>query len=997
MALVDYPPIASDMRIPLDGNRFLGALMVVALASVQTSHGLSGTWKNPVGGNWTAGTNWITSIASGIGANAGFTTINLNSDATVIVDGSQVVGSIGFSDIVPSHNWIMNAGAGGTLTLDVASGMPAINVQNQTATMNVIVAGNKGLMKGGVGTLILSGANTYTGGTAIDVGTLQITGANSLQGATKIEVGATLSLNAGAATYPNSLSGAGNIRISPGNGSAQLNGDLSNFTGVLEISAGGVGGKVLFANTTQENSISSESIVRILAGGTLFLGSTDTSVSFGAGLELYETGNSDGFGALRIERGADWSGAITLKSDSSVGTQTGSAGIISGSISESGGSFGITKQGARTLILAGENTYSGPTIHNGNGSLCLKNPRALQNSTLLYTGGNLIFDSSVISRRFLFGGLSGPENIALHDNAITPGSIDLAIGNNNLNTSYSGNLSGSGSLDKIGSGTLTISGMNTYTGSTTVSSGVLRLDVAPNLPSNLKIMPLGDSITYGHNGSNAGYRGPLYNLLYPVASGFRFIGTSIERPGLLPVSPIDQRHNEGHSSYKINDISNNLDGFDNTRFLQYGGPERNPNGGHWFDGIPNVRDPMYPDVITMMIGTNDFDNLTDVQTRLHALIAKIVTLRPSAKLLVAKITPLISAPAAVAGYNAIIGTEVAAFRASGKQVYLVDMNTGFPADGLITDGVHPNDIGFNFMAAKWYDAILAACATGGGALPASSPTSVASGAVLDLNGTSATVGNLNGLGDIKLGNGGVLTVDNNGDSSFDGSISGTGKLVKTGNATLTLSGAVDHFGITQVTDGRLRVSGSFSNSTLIEVMSGGVLELCGGRLSASSIHIHAGGVIVGCGEIDGNMVNEGLITASGGQEFIFTGQVTNNGIIRMTGGAAISASENFINHGTLDLMTGAQGLPENLVNDGIVIDSSAVRVDSITTSAGMATVEIRSFTGHNYQLQHSPNLLNDSWENEGAEQEGVTGDVLSFSADVAASGDRGFYRIKIDP
>ncbi|MEO7101082.1 MAG: autotransporter-associated beta strand repeat-containing protein [Luteolibacter sp.] len=985
------------MRIPLDGNLFLGALAVVALASVQTSHALSGTWKNPVGGNWTTGTNWITSIASGVDANAGFTTINLNSDATVIVDGSQVVGSIGFSDIVPSHNWIMNAGAGGSLTLDVASGMPAITVQNQSAAMNVIVAGNKGLMKNGVGTLILSGPNTYTGGTVVNMGTLQVTGANSLQGPTTIDVGATLALNAGGATYLNSLSGGGNIQISPGNGSAQLNGDLSSFTGVLEISAGGIGGKVLFANTAQGNSISSDAKVRVFAGSTLFLGSADTSVSFGAGLELYGIGNSDGFGALRIERGADWGGAITLKSDSSIGTQTGSAGVISGSISESGGSFGVTKQGSRTLILAGENTYSGPTIHNGNGSLCLKNSRALQNSTLLYTGGNLIFDSGVTSRRFLFGGLSGTENIALQDSAITPGPIDLAIGNNNLNTGYSGNLSGSGSIDKVGSGTLTISGMNTYTGSTTVSSGVLRLNMAPNLPANLKIMPLGDSITYGYDGSNAGYRGPLYNLLHPVVSGFRYIGTSIERPGVLPASPVDQRHNEGHSSYKINDISNNLDGFDNTRFLQYGGPERNPNGGHWFDGIPNIRDPMYPDVITMMIGTNDIDNLTDVQTRLHALIAKIVTLRPSAKLLVAKITPLMSAPTAVAGYNTIIGTEVAAFGAAGKQVYLVDMNTGFPANGLIADGVHPNDIGFNFMAGKWYAAIVAACATGEGALPASSPTSVASGAVLDLNGTNATVGNLNGLGDIQLGNGGVLTVNNNGDSSFDGSISGTGKLVKTGNATLTLSGAIDHLGSTQVSGGRLRVSGSFSNSTLIEVMDGGILELCGGRLSASNIHIHAGGVLLGCGEIDGNVVNEGLITASGGRELFFTGQVTNIGIIRMTGGAALSASEILLNHGTLDLMTGAQGLPENLVNDGIVIDASAVRVDSITTSAGPVTVEIRSFTGHVYQLQYSSTLLADSWQNQGGEQNGVTGDILSFSADVAASGDRGFYRIKIDP
>ena len=35
----------------------------------------------------------------------------------------------------------------------------------------------------------------------------------------------------------------------------------------------------------------------------------------------------------------------------------------------------------------------------------------------------------------------------------------------------------------------------------------------PVYPSNLKVMPLGDSITYGGGGSERGYRGPLYNLL----------------------------------------------------------------------------------------------------------------------------------------------------------------------------------------------------------------------------------------------------------------------------------------------------------------------------------------------------------------------------------------------------------------------------------------------------------------------------------------------------
>ena len=54
--------------------------------------------------------------------------------------------------------------------------------------------------------------------------------------------------------------------------------------------------------------------------------------------------------------------------------------------------------------------------------------------------------------------------------------------------------------------------------------GRLSTAAAVTLPSNLKIMPLGDSITSGGGGTNAGYRGYLYPLLNPVAPGFQFAG-----------------------------------------------------------------------------------------------------------------------------------------------------------------------------------------------------------------------------------------------------------------------------------------------------------------------------------------------------------------------------------------------------------------------------------------------------------------------------------------
>ncbi|MES2657777.1 MAG: Ig-like domain-containing protein [Verrucomicrobiota bacterium] len=246
---------------------------------------------------------------------------------------------------------------------------------------------------------------------------------------------------------------------------------------------------------------------------------------------------------------------------------------------------------------------------------------------------------------------------------------------------------------------------------TVVSSFLLMFPAraqTPDFPPGLRIMPLGDSITYGYNGSNAGYRGPLYSLLSPLAADFRFVGSSSERPGFLPSIPIDQRKHEGHSSYLIQDVFNNLDGFDNARFLQYGGPERDPNGGYWLTGGNGTgREPLFPDIITMMIGTTEVGNMNGVETRLRNLITKITTLRPAAKLFVAKIIPMATGQS-VAPYNVIVTNVVADFQAQGKNIYLVDMNTGFPFNGLDPDAVHPNNIGFNWMASRWFEAITAA-------------------------------------------------------------------------------------------------------------------------------------------------------------------------------------------------------------------------------------------------------------------------------------------------
>lgn len=183
--------------------------------------------------------------------------------------------------------------------------------------------------------------------------------------------------------------------------------------------------------------------------------------------------------------------------------------------------------------------------------------------------------------------------------------------------------------------------------------------------------------------------------------------------------PMDQRRNEGHSSYTINDINNNLDGLDTATFQRFGGADRDPHGGHWLDGIAsgaNARPPAFPNIITLMTGTNNGGGVqTTVHDQLHALLTKLTTLRPNAQLIVAQITP--SNRTFDVSYNAFVASEVASFQAAGKHVSLVDMYTSFPANGLAPDNLHPNDTGFAFMAKQWFDAIAKVTVSSAGSAP----------------------------------------------------------------------------------------------------------------------------------------------------------------------------------------------------------------------------------------------------------------------------------------
>ena len=131
----------------------------------------NGIWTSPVGGNWGTATNWTgSSIASGSGNSAVFSTVSLPTNLTVTLDSARTISGLIFGDPTATYNWTL----AGTNVLTLGSG-PVINVENQSATISTPLAGTAGLGKFGLGALTLGGAtNTFTGGTAVNAGSLAL-------------------------------------------------------------------------------------------------------------------------------------------------------------------------------------------------------------------------------------------------------------------------------------------------------------------------------------------------------------------------------------------------------------------------------------------------------------------------------------------------------------------------------------------------------------------------------------------------------------------------------------------------------------------------------------------------------------------------------------------------------------------------------------------------------------------------------------------------------
>jgi outer membrane autotransporter protein len=195
--------------------------------------------------------------------------------------------------------------------------------------------------------------------------------------------------------------------------------------------------------------------------------------------------------------------------------------------------------------------------------------------------------------------------------------------------------------------------------------------------------------------------------------------------------------------------------------------------------------------------------------------------------------------------------------------------------------------------------------TADNSLPAASDFTVASGAALALGGASQVIGSLAGDGTAVGGSMGITTLTTGGSgatTTFGGRLQngwGTLALVKTGNGTMTLSGASTHTGGTTVNGGTLSVNGSITGNTTVN--SGGAL---GGTGTVGNVMVASGGVLAPGNSI-GTLNVVGDLTFAPGS--IYRVEVDAAGATdRVNASGAIT-----INGGTVDVQAGGGSYQRN--------------------------------------------------------------------------------------
>ena len=729
--------------------------------------------------------------------------------------------------IINNTNTTTTVLTNGTLNFGTSEGIVIFNLRRSDAYGPILgscLAGSGGLTLAG-------GLMTSGGGTD---GDLQITSTNNIYtGPTRIMSGRVTIVNnrgfSGGDVYVYGNEGWG--------GQFQF-----NFTGTMTnaFHLSGIGtaqtapaGAVRFdANSTLSGPIELMANTRVSAPLWSISGTLLGSITGPGGLEI----NCPNQTAL-------WGKIILSGANSYTGTTTISGGTLEISPTGTFGTGPIVNNGTlsfnRSTSMTVTNAYSGSgaVILSGAGVVTLANTVTNFGSTEVNAG---ILDLN--GQNLSVSALAGTGSIS---NSAGTG-VTLTVGSGNVDSLFRGviaNGTGTVSLNKTGTGTLTLNGANTYSGSTLVGSGTLKLQGELTAPltnglvtqldasdkSKLTLDGTNVSVWADSSASGVNYTQSLA-LLKPV-----YVTNSINGRSAINFQGVTNRLVASKSTmvqtvFAINRVKGfwNCNGF----FGQAGNDAgiRLASSTSW--------DSMF------WSGGHMFIN--GVETTTYAMnVAHLMTaMAPTAQNWVTAIGDYWAWSAQNRSYQGDVG-EV-----------LVYTNALSTADRQTVEA---------YLNYKWMG--IGSFVTSN-VLSTGTALSISNNAVLDLNGISQAIGSLAGAGSVANSSAAwsTLTVGNDNSSTlFSGVISSSNTLTKTGNGTLTLGGSNTYLGNTLISSGTLTLTGGANRlptSGTVTVASGATLNLNGQAQTLA--------VIAGSGSVVGGSLTVTSTVSPGGSNTVGT-------------------------------------------------------------------------------------------------------------------------------
>src|SRR6516162_8554821 len=317
-----------------------------------TSTTFSGTLQNGASALGLAKTGTGTLTLSGVNTYRGGTTVN---GGTLAVSADNNLGDNSGSLAFGGGALQFLSGFISNRAVTLNSGGGTFDTNGNNATLGGTIGGAGSLTKIGTGTLTVSGANTYRGGTTVNGGTLAVSSDNNLG-----DSSGSLAFGGGALQFLSGFISNRAVTLNSGGGTFDTNGNGPLLTGSISGPGGltkvGIGDLTLAGASTYSGP--TNVLLGTLAAGATHVFSPASAFTVVAGGALNLNGFNQSIGSLSgdglVGNAGPGPAALTTGGNNSSTT-------FSGVIFDAPGTIRLTKAGTGTMILSGDNSYTGGT------------------------------------------------------------------------------------------------------------------------------------------------------------------------------------------------------------------------------------------------------------------------------------------------------------------------------------------------------------------------------------------------------------------------------------------------------------------------------------------------------------------------------------------------------------------------------------------------------------------------------------------------------------